>query len=109
MSNQQTGQRQRGESRQLRAIGHKLKPVVTVAGKGLSESVLAELERALNDHELIKVKLAVGDRANRDETCSAICAATGAELVQQVGNNLLLLRRSAQPDPRLSNLIRQPG
>ena len=48
--------------KQLRAIGHKLKPVVTVAGNGLTEAVYAELERALSDHELIKIKLAVGSR-----------------------------------------------
>ena len=45
------------ELRQLRAQAHSLKPVVTVAGKGLAPSVLEELDRALNDHELIKVKL----------------------------------------------------
>ncbi len=42
------------DTKQLRAIGHKLKPVVTVAGKGLSETVRLEIERALTDHELIK-------------------------------------------------------
>ncbi len=93
-------------SRQLRAIGHKLKPVVTVAGNGLNENVLAELERALGDHELIKIKLAVGSREARSAVTAEICDRTGAELVQAVGNMALLLRRSAQPDPRLSNLIR---
>ena len=53
------------DSKQLRAIGHKLKPLVTVAGNGLSENVVAELERALSDHELIKVKLAVGGKDAR--------------------------------------------
>ena len=54
------------ELRQLRAQAHSLKPVVTVAGKGLAPSVLEELDRALNDHELIKVKVAVGDREQRE-------------------------------------------
>jgi RNA-binding protein len=94
------------DSKQLRAIGHKLKPVVTVAAKGLSESVLVEIERALTDHELIKIKLVVGDRAARLAVSEEICDSTGAELIQSMGNILLLLRRSAQPDPRLSNLIR---
>ena len=53
------------DTRQLRAIGHKLKPVVTVAGKGLTDTLLAELDQALERHELIKVKLAVGDRTAR--------------------------------------------
>ena len=62
------------DTRQLRAIGHKLKPVVTVAGNGLSDAVRLELDRALEDHELIKVKLAVGDRSarlSRNHCCGA--------------------------------------
>jgi RNA-binding protein len=92
--------------KQLRAIGHKLKPVVTIAGKGLSESVIAELDRALTDHELIKVKLAVGSREARVEMAQQITAQSGAELVQSIGSVILLLRRSPTPDPRLSNLIK---
>ena len=68
------------ESKQYRAIGHRLRPVVTVAGKGLSEGVMQELERALCDHELIKVKLVVGSREARRELGETICERTGAEL-----------------------------
>ncbi len=92
--------------KQLRAIGHKLNPVVTIAGNGLTENVLAELERALGDHELIKVKLAVGSREARTAVTQEICDRSGAELVQSIGNVVVILRRSANPDPRLSNLIR---
>lgn len=92
--------------KQLRAIGHKLNPVVTIAGNGLTENVLAELERALGDHELIKVKLAVGSREARTAVTQEICDRSGAELVQSIGNVVVILRRSATPDPRLSNLIR---
>jgi len=94
------------DQRQLRAIGHKLKPVVTVAGNGLSEGVVAELDRALTDHELIKVKLAVGSREARAAVTREICERLGAELIQGVGNIVLVLRRSPKPAPRLSNLIR---
>ena len=94
------------QSKQLRAIGHRLKPVVTIAANGVSERVVTELERALHDHELIKVKLAAGSREARSAVHSAICERTGAELVQRIGNTVLLLRRTAKPDPRLSNLIR---
>ena len=92
--------------KQLRAIGHKLKPVVTIAGNGLTDSVLAELERALSDHELIKIKLAVGSREAREAVATEICTRTGADKVQSIGNVLVILRRAAKPDPRLSNLIR---
>ena len=94
------------DSKQLRAIGHKLKPVVTIAGNGLTEGVLAELDRALNDHELIKVKLAAGSRDARATLAAEVCLRCKAELVQSIGNVLLILRRAARPDPRLSNLIR---
>jgi RNA-binding protein len=94
------------DNKQLRAIGHKLKPVVTVAGKGLSESVVLEINRALKDHELIKVKLVVGGRDARTTIGEQICDSTGAEIVQSIGNILLLLRRTAEPDPKLSNLLK---
>jgi RNA-binding protein len=92
--------------KRMRAIGHKLKPVVIVSGKGLTDSVMAEIDRALSDHELIKVKLAADSREARAALAKEISARTGAELVQSIGNVVLLLRRCAKPDPRLSNLIK---
>jgi RNA-binding protein len=92
--------------KQLRAIGHKLKPVVTIAGKGLTDNVIVELDRALTDHELIKVKIAVGSREARAQITQEISAITKAELIQSIGNVVVLLRRSSTPDPRLSNLIK---
>lgn len=92
--------------KQLRAIGHKLKPVVTIGGNGLSDTVLAELDRALAQHELVKVKLAVGDREARAALAAELSERTGAEVVQRIGNIILVLRRAEKPDPKLSNLIR---
>ena len=94
------------ELRQLRAQAHSLKPVVTVAGKGLAPSVLEELDRALNDHELIKVKVAVGDREQRGAMIGELCAQTNAYLVQRVGNIATVLRTNPEADPRKSNLHR---
>ena len=94
------------ELRQLRGLAHSLKPVVTVAEKGLTPAVLDELDRALNDHELIKVKVFVGDRAQRESIISAICQHSGARLLQRIGNIATLLRSNPQADPRKSNLHR---
>ena len=80
--------------KQLRAIGHKLKPVVIIGGNGLSAAVIAELDRALEQHELIKVKLAIGDRNARAAVSAELCAATGAKRVQSIGNILQVLRRA---------------
>jgi RNA-binding protein len=97
------------QRREYRAIAHHLKPVVTLGDKGLSEGVREELERALNDHELIKVKVAGGEKEARTEQVEALCEATGAELVQIIGRIAVILRRAKKPNPKLSNLSRVNG
>jgi RNA-binding protein len=92
--------------KQLRSIGHGLKPVVAVSERGLSEGVGLELERALEDHELIKVKLALGDPGARRELAQTLCAQHRAELVQAVGKIVLIYRAAQRPNPKLSNLLR---
>ncbi len=94
------------DKKQYRAIGHQLKPVITIAEKGLSESVLLELERALGDHELIKVKIVAGDKAAKAALVEEIVSQSKAEVVQSIGHMLLLLRPAKKPNPRLSNLLR---
>ena len=94
------------DKKHLRRLGHKLNPVVTVAGNGLSEPVLAELDRALNDHELIKVKLAVGGKEAKQQVTAEIVEKLGAEVVQTIGHVVLLLRRADEPNAQLSNLLR---
>lgn len=94
------------DKKHLRRLGHNLNPVVTVAGNGLSDNVLSEIDRALNDHELIKVKLAVGDNEAKQHVIDAICEKLRAEVVQSIGHVVLLLRKADKPNPRLSNLLR---
>jgi RNA-binding protein len=97
------------QKKHYRSLAHPLKPVVTVAGKGLSETVLQEINRALDDHELIKVKIKVGDRDLKQEVITELCTATKCEVVQAIGHIAVLLRKSPKPNPRLSNLLRQAG
>ena len=92
------------QKKAYRTIGHSLKPIVSVASKGLTENVLEELNRALDDHELIKIKIAVGDREARDLVLKSIVTETRADLVQQIGNVALLLRKNPNAKPKLSNL-----
>ncbi|GAA3974897.1 ribosome assembly RNA-binding protein YhbY [Allohahella marinimesophila] len=94
------------DKKSLRAIAHELKPVIIVGEKGLTDTVIGEVERALADHELIKVKLASNDRDERKEIVEAIIAATKATQIQLIGKVLVLLKRSREPKPGLSNLIR---
>jgi RNA-binding protein len=72
------------QKKNLRGQAHHLKPIVTVADKGLSETVVAEIERALNDHELIKVKLR-GDRDIRKVWAQRISELCKADLVHSIG------------------------
>ncbi len=94
------------QRREYRAIAHHLKPVIIVGDKGLSDGLREELERALNDHELIKVKIASQDREVRQEVITALCQSTGAQLVQTIGKIAVILRRAAKPNAKLSNLQR---
>ena len=94
------------QRREYRSIAHNLKPVIIVGDKGLSEGLQDELERALNDHELIKIKVASPDREARQEAVNALCESTGAELVQSIGKIAVILRRAKKPNPKLSNLVR---
>jgi RNA-binding protein len=80
----------------LRGLGHQLKPVVTVGDKGLSAAVLAEYEAALKHHELLKVRLRVGDRDVRDRLINELCSTSGALLVQRIGNVALLYRENPE-------------
>ncbi|HKM27442.1 MAG TPA: YhbY family RNA-binding protein [Thiopseudomonas sp.] len=93
------------QKKQFKSIGHHLKPIVTIADNGLTESVLAELDRALNDHELIKIQL----RAERDDRTALIeqlCAQSSSLLVQSIGKVALIYRKNPQPNKNLSNILR---
>ena len=78
--------------RELRAAAHHLDPVVSVAGNGLSAGVVAEIDRALATHELIKVRIYGEDRAVRDSLLADICQQLGAVAVQHIGKLLVLWR-----------------
>ncbi|WP_108446044.1 ribosome assembly RNA-binding protein YhbY [Halomonas denitrificans] len=94
------------QKKAFRSIGHHLDPVVTVAESGASEGVIAELDRALRDHELIKVKLALPDRDDRAAMLDELVEASGAELVQKIGKMALLYRHNPRVNPKLSNITR---
>ncbi len=84
----------KSQIRHLRGLAHGLKPVVMVGQHGLRESVVEELGIALDHHELIKVKVSVGDRDERDAVIETMLAQTGSELVQRIGNMAVLFRRN---------------
>ena len=70
-----------------------MNPIVMLGNAGLTDAVVSELDRALSDHELVKVSARVGDRTARGRALEALASRTRAEIVQQVGNVGVLYRR----------------
>jgi len=83
--------------RELRAQAHHLNPVVSIAGNGLTEAVLKEIEIALKSHELIKVRVYGDDREIRAAYLVQICDQLDCAPVQNIGKLLVIFR----PNPEL--------
>jgi RNA-binding protein len=82
------------QKKHLRRLAHPMHPIVMLGNAGLTDGVVNELERALTDHELVKVGARVGDRDTRNEALSTLAARTASELVQRIGNVGVFYRRS---------------
>jgi RNA-binding protein len=80
------------QRKHLRRLGHDRKPIVLVGKSGMGASLVAELDRALADHELVKLRARVGDRDERDSLLHELAQATRAELVQRIGHVALFYR-----------------
>ena len=104
MPEQTPGKMSQQQKQYFRKLGHDLNPVVTIGSKGLVETVVAELRRALADHELVKIKVNVDER---EAVIDQLCEQTGAELVQAIGATALIFKAAEKPNPKLSNLLRQ--
>jgi len=94
------------QKKQYKSIGHHLKPVLIVADNGLTEGVQAELERALNDHELIKIQFRLAEREDRRALMEELCKVGKCELVQAIGKMALVYRKNPKPNKQLSNIHR---
>jgi len=94
------------DRKRLRQIAHHLQPVVTVGDAGMTDPVVAETNRALADHELIKVRLHGDDRDARTRTIDDLARACEAVVIQTIGKIVVLYRRNPEAPPRLSNLAR---
>ncbi|BCX88620.1 RNA-binding protein [Methylomarinovum tepidoasis] len=84
------------QKRHLKARAHPLRPVVLTGQLGLTEAVLAEIDRALTAHELIKVRINAEDRQARREMAQQICDRLDAELVQILGHVATLYRENPE-------------
>lgn len=92
------------QKRWLKQQAHHLKPVVLVGQHGITEPVLAEIELALNHHELLKVRINAGDRDERDAGIAIILEHTKSNLVARIGNVAVFYRAN----PKKSESLQLP-
>jgi RNA-binding protein len=89
------------QTRYLRSLAHDLSPVVLLGNKGATEAVVKELNQALDIHELVKLKLSGGDKAERKAQIDVLVGGTQAEKVHQIGHVVVLFRRNAD-EPKIA-------
>ena len=90
----------------FRGVAHHLDPVVSVSDRGLSDGIIAETERALTDHELIKVKVDALQKADRLAITEMLAEQTQATIIQNIGKVAVLYRKNQRANPKLSNVSR---
>ena len=83
---------------ELRSEAHKLNPTVIIGDKGLTDEVIAEVDRSLKAHELIKVRAAAGERDARDVWLEKICERLEAHPVQQIGKVFVIYRQNPKDE-----------
>jgi RNA-binding protein len=82
------------QKKHLRRLAHPMSPIVMLGNAGLTPGVVQELDRALNDHELVKVSARVGERTARDAALDDLATQTSSQIVQRIGNVGVFYRRS---------------
>lgn len=85
------------QKRHLRALGHKLKPVIQIGKKEIEEALITETNTALDHHELIKVKLLESCMLDKHEASAILAGTCGAEVAQILGKTFLLYRPATTP------------
>ncbi len=82
----------------------KLKPVVSVGQKGLSENLHQEIDQALIRHELVKLRIPGYEREQRRELGRQICARHAAQLVEAIGGVIVLYRQNRETN-RFASIV----
>jgi RNA-binding protein len=84
------------QRRHLRALGHELRPIVQIGKDGIDDGLVTAIDRALLDHELVKIRVGENAGIDRHEAANELAGKTHSEVAQVVGNTVLLYR--AHPD-----------
>jgi RNA-binding protein len=91
------------ERKTLKARAHNLNPILQLGEKGLTDAVIAEIDRALAAHELIKIRAAPLNHDEREVALASICERTNAHAIQHIGKMLIVYRKKPEqesPRPR---------
>jgi RNA-binding protein len=88
------------QRRHLRALGHGLAPIVQLGKDGVTGNVVSALDQALEDHELVKVRILASALVDRNEAGDQLAKDTNSEIAQIIGNVLLVYRRHAE-EPKI--------
>lgn len=81
----------------LRGLAHSLSALVQVGKQGVTEGVVDQIDRCLDAHELIKIKLEVDDQNEFRDVLDELCREVGASLVQTIGHTAVFYRPSKEP------------
>ena len=93
--------------KKYRQIGHHLRPIVTVGNLGVTDGIIEETRRALRDHELIKVKLNIEKKTERDREVTTLSSASNAHFIQMIGKSALLYKKNPNAkSSSLSNILK---
>jgi len=85
------------QKRYLKGLAHPLKPVVMIGNKGLTENVIAEIDKGLEQHELMKVRVSGQEKADRLAMIDEISLKTSANLVMSIGHIAAFYRPAKEP------------
>lgn len=86
------------QKKYLRGIAHHINPMIIIGSNGVTDSLMAELESTLEHHELLKIKMAIGDREDRQKIVHYILEETGALLVQSIGKTCVIFRQKEETE-----------
>ena len=80
------------QKKYLRTLLHSTNVIIWIGQNGLTENVINEIETALDQHELIKIRVRTGNSEDRDKLLELICKHTGAEFIQKIGSVISVYR-----------------
>lgn len=89
----------------LKSLAHGLAPLVQVGAEGVTPAVGRAASVALEQHELIKIRLGQGYEGERDDAAKELAELTGASLVQVIGRIVVLYRRRSKDDPKRARIV----